>query len=191
MKTTSEILSSARSRQRELRMVVIHVKSEGDEEKQFLYDCLCSSTIDEIAQGMLDIADLQSHILTLSLHLRRYLLTDHLRESYPDFSVSLDRTLSEAQAYASKDQVLHKRALSYRLLRDHIRCIGREVQVARSMGLVDDNLPQLLTDDNLSEGTKLWWAGKELSRGKRLSEYIGDNEKTKIIVTLKPAHSSS
>lgn len=109
----------------ELRMVMIHVKSEGDEEKQFLYDCLGSSTIDEIAHGLLDIADLQSHILTLSLHLRRHLLTDHLRgifhfvacflwrvwdswllgcfpESYPDFSVSLERTLSEAQAYASK-----------------------------------------------------------------------------------------
>ncbi|XP_039128557.1 uncharacterized protein LOC120264788 [Dioscorea cayenensis subsp. rotundata] len=148
-------------------MVMIHVKSEGDEEKQFLYDCLGSSTIDEIAHGLLDIADLQSHILTLSLHLRRHLLTDHLRESYPDFSVSLDRTLSEAQAYASKEQVLHKRALSSRLLKDHIHCIEREVQAARLMGLLDASLPQLLTVGNLSKGTKLWWAGKELSRGKK------------------------
>lgn len=31
----------------------------------------------------------------------------------------------------------------------------------------------------------LWWAGKELFRGKILSEYIGKNEKTKIVVKLQ------
>jgi len=28
----------------------------------------------------------------------------------------------------------------------------------------------------------LWWAGKELVRGKVLADYIGKNEKTKIVV---------
>ncbi|KAJ0979415.1 hypothetical protein J5N97_014889 [Dioscorea zingiberensis] len=172
-------------------MAVIHVKAEGDEEKQFLYECPCAVMIDEMAQAILEISSFQSHISTLSLHLRRHVLTHHCRESYPDFAVSLDRTLSEAETYASKNQVLHERALSPRLLRDHVRCIEREVQVALSMGLVDSDMPQLSPDGNLPEGTKLFWAGKELSREKRLTEYIGDNEKTKIVVTLKPAHSIS
>ena len=34
------------------------------------------------------------------------------------------------------------------------------------------------------EGVSLWWAKKELSMGKVLSDYIGKNEKTKIIVKV-------
>uniref|UniRef100_A0A8C4TGV2 Uncharacterized protein n=1 Tax=Erpetoichthys calabaricus TaxID=27687 RepID=A0A8C4TGV2_ERPCA len=33
--------------------------------------------------------------------------------------------------------------------------------------------------------SQLWWAGKELKRGKKLSDYLGKNEKTKIIVKLQ------
>ena len=32
---------------------------------------------------------------------------------------------------------------------------------------------------------QLWWAGKELARGKKLQDYIGKNEKTKIIAKLQ------
>ena len=38
----------------------------------------------------------------------------------------------------------------------------------------------------LDEDTaQLWWAGKELQRTKKLSEYVGRNEKTKIIAKLQ------
>ncbi len=37
---------------------------------------------------------------------------------------------------------------------------------------------------NEKEAT-LWWAGKELFRGKILSDYIGKNEKTKIVAKLQ------
>ena len=30
--------------------------------------------------------------------------------------------------------------------------------------------------------TSLWWASKELARGKLLSDYVGKNEKTKIVI---------
>ena len=32
---------------------------------------------------------------------------------------------------------------------------------------------------------QLWWAGKELARGKKLLDYVGRNEKTKIIAKLQ------
>ena len=32
---------------------------------------------------------------------------------------------------------------------------------------------------------KLWWAAKELRRTKKLSDYVGKNEKTKIIVKIQ------
>ena len=31
----------------------------------------------------------------------------------------------------------------------------------------------------------LWWAGKELQRGKKLSDFVGRNEKTKITAKLQ------
>lgn len=31
---------------------------------------------------------------------------------------------------------------------------------------------------------QLWWAGRELERGKTLQDYIGKNEKTKIVAKL-------
>jgi len=34
------------------------------------------------------------------------------------------------------------------------------------------------------KNTALWWAGKELLRGKLLKDFSGKNEKTKIIVKL-------
>ncbi len=34
---------------------------------------------------------------------------------------------------------------------------------------------------------QLWWAGKELARGKKLLDYIGKNEKTKIVAKLQKA----
>lgn len=33
----------------------------------------------------------------------------------------------------------------------------------------------------------MWWAGKELEKSKKISEYSGKNEKTKIIVKVQKA----
>lgn len=35
------------------------------------------------------------------------------------------------------------------------------------------------------ENASLWWAGKEFSKGKKLSDFIGKNEKTKVICKLQ------
>lgn len=40
---------------------------------------------------------------------------------------------------------------------------------------------QVLEDGN----TQLWWAGKEILSGKKLIDYVGKNEKTKIVAKLQ------
>ena len=35
--------------------------------------------------------------------------------------------------------------------------------------------------------TALWFSGKEIMRGKKLSDYLGKNEKTKIVCKLQKA----
>lgn len=36
-----------------------------------------------------------------------------------------------------------------------------------------------------TENAQLWWAGKELQKNKKLCDYVGKNEKTKIIAKLQ------
>ncbi|ONK67810.1 uncharacterized protein A4U43_C05F4010 [Asparagus officinalis] len=154
-------------------MVVIHVKGVSDD-RQFLFDCSSNSSIDEITSSISEISNLQSQIQTLRIHLR-------------GSAIGIDRLLSEAESYASKDQVIHRRALSIHILRDHVRALEKEVEAAHSKGLINDDVLGILSDCGGDEEIQLWWAGKELVRGKKLSEYTGENEKTKIIVRLKPA----
>ncbi|XP_020583385.1 UPF0769 protein C21orf59 homolog [Phalaenopsis equestris] len=167
-------------------MVRIEVKgATAEEEHQFLYNCPCESSIADIADAIVEIYNLQTWIRALCIHVRQHLLTDAFRESCPAAAVVLDRTLSEAESYASKEQVLHQRLLSPYFLRDHIQNIEREVKLAHSSGLAE-SMTQLTTfNPELHQDVQLIWAGKELSRGKKLCEYIGENEKTKITIKLK------
>ncbi|WOK93753.1 hypothetical protein Cni_G02454 [Canna indica] len=192
-----ELLESRMPELKALKMVVIHVKaaaesdSEEEQQQQFLYDCRSTLTIDDVADGILGVYALQSHIQCLSLLLKRRLLANpSFAESCPDAALAVERSLSEAEAYASKDQVVHKKFLSPHTLRVHIKSIENVLKIAKSKGFLEFDLPQPPSDCELRRGLQLWWAGKELVRGKRLCDYIGTNEKTKIVITLKPACSS-
>uniref|UniRef100_A0A5B7BDZ1 Uncharacterized protein n=2 Tax=Davidia involucrata TaxID=16924 RepID=A0A5B7BDZ1_DAVIN len=171
-------------------MVRIQVKHGGgisdDDEKEFLYECPSTSIVDEIAKDVIEISNLQSKIqhFVLLLEPRFPLLSLHGDPKV----LPLMRALSEAKSYASKDQVLHNRPLSNYVLRDHIQSIETEFRVnCQILGFPDSNLWQLLTDLELlqEDTTQLWWAGKELLRGKKLCDYIGKNEKTKIMLKLQ------
>lgn len=35
------------------------------------------------------------------------------------------------------------------------------------------------------DSASLWWAGKEIARGKKLHDFVGTNEKTKIVCKLQ------
>ncbi|KAI0531444.1 hypothetical protein KFK09_000999 [Dendrobium nobile] len=168
-------------------MVRIHVKAAAAEaeEQQFLYSCSCDSSIADLADAILEIYNLQAWIQALCVHVRQYLLTDAFRENCAGVADVLDRTLSEAGTYASKEQVLHQRFLSPHFLRDHIQTIEKEVKIAHSRGLPESNTQITTFTPELHKDVQLIWAGKELSRGKRLCDYIGGNEKTKITIKLK------
>ncbi|XP_028126649.1 cilia- and flagella-associated protein 298-like isoform X2 [Camellia sinensis] len=169
-------------------MVRIQVKhggdGGGDDLTEFLYDCPATSTTDEIARVLTQIANLQSTIQRLFLQLqpRLSLLPQHHQVT------TLFRALSEAKSYVSKDQVLHNKPLVISALKGHVKSIEREFSTNyHIMGFPDSNLQQLLTDlELLQEDTvELLWARKKLLRGKQLCYYIGKNEKTKIMLRLQ------
>ncbi|KAK9282898.1 hypothetical protein L1049_011123 [Liquidambar formosana] len=166
-------------------MVRIQVKHGDTDAQHFLYDCTSSSQIREIAEAVVPISNIQSNINRLALRLQPRLLP-----LYGDAkAVPLTRALSEAKSYASKDQVSYNRPLSIYMLRDHIQTIERELTVNyQLLGFSDSTqLQQFLTDTEPlpEDSTQLFWAGNELMRDKKLCDYIGKNEKTKVFVFHK------
>ncbi|XP_043702675.1 cilia- and flagella-associated protein 298-like [Telopea speciosissima] len=180
--------------------IQVKVKHEEDEEDlQFLYHCLSTTGIEEIARDVIEISNLQIKIQRLALALEsRLIQLGDGNGSHSIEAVPLMRASTEAKAYASKDQVLHGRLLSPHILTDHIQTIEEQVMLNEAMGFSDlTQLHQLLsgssTDSELlqEDTTQLLWAGKELMKNKRLCDYVGDNERTKIILRLQPSCMSS
>ncbi|CDP00023.1 unnamed protein product [Coffea canephora] len=174
-------------------MVRIHVKhgcrravNGADGELEFLYDCETSSTIQHITQDITEIANFQLQIRQLGCQLLPPVAA--LLHTHRPQVIALHRALSEATSYASKEQVVHGKPLSILVLRDHIRIIATEFVVNyKLLNFQDSNFKQLLSDSELlqEDTVQLLWAGKELMKGKTLRDYIGKNEKTKIMLRLQ------
>ncbi|KAF3433800.1 hypothetical protein FNV43_RR24903 [Rhamnella rubrinervis] len=169
-------------------MVRIHAKqkhSEASDQQQFLYDCDSTCGIDEIALELARISNLQAKIHALAIELQPLLLPFHGDPK----AISLVRALSEAKSYASMNQLVYNKPLSYHPLRNHVKAIDRELSsVSPLPGIPDlDQFRRILTDwEYVNEDTiQLLWAGKVMDKGKRLSDYIGTNEKTKIVLKLQ------
>lgn len=109
-----------------------------------------------------------------------------------DVTRTLRKTLAEAEACASKEQVMHKVMISPNLLKEALQNVRGAVMMCYPMGLPDyDPVHQLLNgtfkDGDLMDPdlAQMWWAGKELMREKKLSDHVGKNEKTKVIAKLQ------
>lgn len=110
----------------------------------------------------------------------------------------ISRTISEAKAAISKDLVKRNVALTREKLSDVLEKLKGAVMIVYPMGLPDYEEVQIILDDDedLSgtqaakevipqENACLWWANKELTRSKKLAEFVGKNEKTKILCKIQ------
>ncbi|CAI9091529.1 OLC1v1026585C1 [Oldenlandia corymbosa var. corymbosa] len=161
-------------------------------ELEFLYDCeSCGTSIEDMTEEITEIANLQFQIHHLTTQfLPRLSLLLHTNPQV----ISLHRALSEATSYASKDQVMHGKPLLSVALRQHMRSIESEFAVNyQLLDFPDAKLERALLDVELlqEDSVQLLWAGKELMKGKTLADYIGKNEKTKIILRLLSRDSHS
>ncbi|KAL6864697.1 hypothetical protein ACP4OV_015848 [Aristida adscensionis] len=167
-------------------MVVLHVKAawpspspEGEEEEvaemEFLYECAAAASVADVAAALGALAGLQAHLLALCRRLRGRCAVA---------AGELERALDETEAYTSKDQVQHNKFLSPRALREHMKNIEKKCATA----LPESEGPCLQQSssvpENKNEKIKLLWAGKELAMDQKLSDYIGVNDKTKIVIRL-------
>uniref|UniRef100_A0A0D9WC61 Ubiquitin-like domain-containing protein n=1 Tax=Leersia perrieri TaxID=77586 RepID=A0A0D9WC61_9ORYZ len=144
-----------------------------EEEMEFLYECAATSAVEDVAAALAGVAALQARLLSLCRRIRER----------NGVGGELERAMAEAESYTSKDQVRHNKFISHRALREHIKNIEKIAVASLQESSEVLCLQQKLPDDK-HESVQLCWAGKELTMGKKLCDYIGVNEKTKIAIKL-------
>jgi len=111
--------------------------------------------------------------------------------------------VKKAKETISKDNIDKKVCLNLKTLKDAVDCLRGAIMISypANHGLPEwDPAREMLEnkydftsgqsdvyDFLVSKETAIWWAGKELFRGKSLFDYVGKNEKTKIVVKLQKA----
>jgi len=118
----------------------------------------------------------------------------------PDTAKIIEKALDDAEQLISKDKVAQNFFITDKELEEAIQTIKGAVMIAYPMGIPTFDPVQEIIDDNedlsgSADGKEvldpktstLWWAGKELKKDKKLSDYLGRNEKTKIIAKLQKA----
>jgi polyhydroxyalkanoate synthesis regulator phasin len=109
--------------------------------------------------------------------------------------------LMKAKMIISKENIEKKVCLESAKLKEVVSCLRGAVMIAYPAyhGLPEWDPVRLILEDKFDfpangadvyeyldpKDTALWWAGKELFKGKLLSDYVGKNEKTKILVKLQ------
>lgn len=110
----------------------------------------------------------------------------------------LRKTCADAKAATSKDTAAANKIMTKKIVQDELDKIKGAVMIVYPMGLPPyDEVQHILngTEDLTgrqeskmlisADEAELWWAGKSLSRGKKLADFVGKNEKTKIIAKLQ------
>merc|ERR1712070_592841 len=109
--------------------------------------------------------------------------------------------MGEAEAAVSITLVAQKRCLDAKVCKEHIENMRGAVMISypafHRLPVYDPVRLELEDKEELdgaselqdvleSAQTNLWWAGKELRTDQTLEQYLGRNEKTKIVAKLAP-----
>ena len=114
-----------------------------------------------------------------------------------ELAAVITRTVEDAKSLTSERQVQMKQATKAQSLEDAINNVRGAVMIVYPMGLPDyDHVRQILEEREELEGAaaleeleaekaSLWCFSKELQREKLLSDYVGRNDKTKVVAKLQ------
>ncbi|XP_069616949.1 cilia- and flagella-associated protein 298 [Ranitomeya imitator] len=110
----------------------------------------------------------------------------------------LQKTIEEAKALISKKQAEANICVTMDVVKDALDQLRGAAMIVYPMGLPphDPIRMEFENNEDLSgtqagqmvieeDAAQLWWAGKELLRKQKLADYVGKNEKTKIIVKIQ------
>jgi len=110
----------------------------------------------------------------------------------------LMKTVTDAKSLLSKTQVENRVCVTKSMLDESFSTVKGATMIVYPMGLPPhEEVRVVLEDDEDLSGkqaskmvieeasAELWWAGKQLQREKILSDYVGKNEKTKIVIKIQ------
>ncbi|CAH0393975.1 unnamed protein product [Bemisia tabaci] len=119
------------------------------------------------------------------------------RQPVEEMQQVLLNTVEEAKAMVSKKLVSGNKCLTLGTVQEAIRLLGGACSIVYPMGLPPhDPIREELENREQLEGTqasrevmevavaRLWFSGRELNREKLLRDYVGPNDKSKLIVKL-------
>lgn len=109
----------------------------------------------------------------------------------------ITKTIEEAKAIVSKKRVQSDVCLSQKMVQEALDILRGAVMIVYPMNLPPHDTIRLEFENNEDlSGThaslevidvalaQLWFSGKELQRSKKLSDYVGRNEKTKVLMKI-------
>ncbi|XP_061755312.1 cilia- and flagella-associated protein 298 [Nerophis ophidion] len=110
----------------------------------------------------------------------------------------LVQTVDEVKALISKKQAEANVCVTMAMVKEGLEQLRGAVMIVYPMGLPPHDPIRMEFEDRQDlSGTQaslqvleeaecqLWWAAKELQRGKKLQDYIGKNDKTKLLVKIQ------
>lgn len=164
-------------------MVIVHINQS--EKDQFLYETTCGIGIQELTEQLVSMYKLKLHIEKCAKMIEEGCISSGFPRQVVEM---LQRTAGEARALICVAQVTQKVCLNSEELEESLETLRRAVTLsfpsedaAREgpfKAVFDD--PQTANDDEYV----CVWIRKELDLSKKLSDYIGKNEKTKAIIKL-------
>ncbi|XP_023316285.1 UPF0769 protein C21orf59 homolog [Trichogramma pretiosum] len=116
----------------------------------------------------------------------------------------LKKAIEDARAMISKKLIDQEVLVTQKTVQDALDIIKGAAMIVYPMGLPPHDVIRLELENNEDlSGThaslevidfdmaQLWFSGKELLRGNKLKEFIGDNDKTKIVVKISKRGSAA
>uniref|UniRef100_A0A1A8P1K1 Chromosome 21 open reading frame 59 n=1 Tax=Nothobranchius rachovii TaxID=451742 RepID=A0A1A8P1K1_9TELE len=189
-------------------MVQLHVK-RGDE-SQFLFDTTADELLETVIRqitaiynGRLqvdricsEISELADHGITLPPNMQG--LTEEQIVELKLTDEWEERRWRRQKRSSPKKQAQANVCVTMEMITEALDQLRGAVMIVYPMGLPPHD-PIKMEFDNQTDlsGTQaslqvipehecqLWWAGKEMQRGKKLQDYIGKNEKTKLVVKIQ------
>jgi len=120
-----------------------------------------------------------------------------------EMAAVINRTVEDAKALVSQRMVDMKKAITVKALEDGLSSIRGAVMIVYPMGLPDyDEVRRILEEREELDGasalealdpdaSSLWFFSKEAQDEKLLSDYVGKNDKTKVVAKLQKKGASA